>query len=85
MDNLSTYYLTQGVLGVSVLVLSYVVVHLYKENKELQTQKTEILEARRIDDRATLKEVTTILNDNAQNMRILSEKIEVSKTSQRQA
>lgn len=79
MDALSTYYLTQGVLGATVLVLAVVVTKLYNKTELLEKEKTALLEARRLDDLKTLKEVTDVLSANSQNMRILSEKIEVGK------
>ena len=78
-----TYLLTQGVLGVTVVTLSYVVGKLYNKTERLEKEKTDLLEARRVDDRETIKEVTEVLSNNAQNMRILSEKIEVGKSIER--
>lgn len=79
----STYLLTQGVLGVSVLVLGYVVGKLYAKTERLEKEKSDIAEARRLDDKQTMKELTDVLQENAQNMRILSEKIEVGKSYER--
>lgn len=77
---LATYYLTQGVLGASVLVLGIVVGVLYKDNKRLEKEKIDQLEARRIESVATTKEVVEVLRDNSQSNLILAEKIEISKS-----
>ena len=79
MDELSTYYLSQGVLGATVLVLSFVIVKLYKKTNELEKDKTDLLIARNVDDKATIKEVTSVLQTTAQNIAILAEKIEAGK------
>lgn len=84
MDPTATYLLTQGVLGVAVLVLSSVVVFLYRRTTTLEDEKIALIEARRIDSVDTTKEVIGVLRDNAQNVAILSEKIEVGKRSNRQ-
>lgn len=79
----STYLLTQGVLGVAVLVLGFVIGKLYNKTERLEKEKSDLAEARRLDDKQTMKELTDVLQENAQNMRILSEKIEVGKAIER--
>lgn len=83
MEAVNTFYLTQGVLGVTVLVLALVVVKLYNKTERLEKEKVELLNERNRDDKETLKEVTTVMNESSQNIRILSEKIEVAKNNQR--
>lgn len=83
MDAVSTFYLTQGVLGATVVVLSLVVVKLYNKTERLEKEKTELLSQHNKEDKETLKEVTAVMNDTSQNMRILSEKIEVGKNNTR--
>ena len=76
----STYLLTQGVLGVSVLVLGYVVGKLYSKIERLEKEKSDIAEARRLDDKEQYEKLTQIVIDNTQANRILAEKIEVGKS-----
>lgn len=80
MENLSTYLLTQGVLGVSVLVLGYVVGKLYNKTERLEKEKSDLAEARRLDDKEQYEKLTQIVIDNTQSNRILAEKIEVGKS-----
>lgn len=83
MDGASTYYLTQGVLGVTVVVLGLVIAMLYKDNKRLEKEKIDQLELRRVDAIDTTKQVISVLHDSSQNIAILSEKIEISKQNAR--
>lgn len=83
MDNISTYLLTQGVLGVACIVLGFVISKLYNKTDRLEKEKAELMEARRVDSVETTREVIGVLRDNAQNVAILSEKIEVAKSTKR--
>ena len=76
----STYLLTQGVLGVAVLVLGFVVGKLYSKTERLEKEKSDIAEARRLDDKVQYEKLTQIVIDNTQANRILAEKIEVGKS-----
>lgn len=76
----STYLLTQGVLGISVLVLGYVVGRLYNKTERLEKEKSDLAEARRLDDKEQYEKLTQIVIDNTQSNRILAEKIEVGKS-----
>ena len=76
----TTYLLTQGVLGISVLVLGYVVGKLYSKTERLEKEKSDIAEARRLDDKEQYEKITQIVIDNTQANRILAEKIEVGKS-----
>ena len=69
-DAITSYYLTQGVLGVSTLILSIVVVYLYKIIMKIQDE-------RRTDALETLK----VVQDTANNIALLTAKIEVSRGS----
>lgn len=80
----TTYLLTQGVLGVSVLVLGYVVGKLYSKTERLEKEKSDIAEARRLDDKEQYEKLTQIVIDNTQSNRILAEKIEVGKSIRRE-
>lgn len=83
----TNYLLTQGVLGVVLVILgvAFVVYYRSSEHQKSQDAKTifDLQESRRIDYKETTKEVTTVLQDNSTNLRILSEKIEVAKSIER--
>lgn len=84
--SLSTYLFTQGVLGVACLVLGYVAFKLYNKTERLEKEKTDLMEARRIDTVQVFEKVTQVLETNSQTNRLLTEKIETSKqTSVREA
>lgn len=77
--NITTYYLTQGVLGVTVLVLIYVVIKLYNKGEDKQTRIDELQDLRLQDSKNVTKDVTAVLQGNSQSNLILAEKIEASK------
>lgn len=81
--SITTYLLTQGVLGLAVLVLGLVVVKLYNKTERLEKEKSDLMEARRLDYKETLSEVSDILQSNSQSNLILAEKIESAKNNQR--
>lgn len=83
MQDISTYYLTQGVLGVTVLVLVYVVIKLYSKIERLETEKVALMDARRLDALQTLEKVNEVMSTNSQTNRLLAEKIEGAKQSSR--
>lgn len=83
MEGVSTYLITQGVLGISVLVLGYVVGKLYSKTERLEKEKSDLAEARRLDDREQFEKLTQLVHDFTQSNRILTEKIEVSKVVHR--
>lgn len=77
MENLTAYLFTQGVLGVGCLVLGWVCVKLYTKNEKLQ-QRIDELHGLRLEDSNRSRDILTdVLQDNTQNMRVFSEKIEV--------
>lgn len=81
--SLSTYLFTQGVLGVAVLVLSFVCVKLYNsreaDRKEWRTEVKELNALRLQDSKDIAEKVTGVLDNTSQNVRILSEKIVAGK------
>ncbi len=83
MDGISNYLFTQGVLGVVIvgLLLAFGIYYRASEKQKVADSKTiyDLQEARRVDYKDTLKEVTGVMQDSSQNIRILSEKIEVGK------
>ena len=83
MQDVPTYLLTQGVLGVAVLVLGYVCNKLYNKTERLEKEKTDLMEARRVDTVQTLEKVTDVMQTNSQTNRLLAEKIEASKQNSR--
>ena len=76
-DGLTSYFFTQGVLGVSCIVLGYVCGKLYKRNEALQERIEELHSARLADSKEVVAEVTGVIEGNSQNMRVFAEKIEV--------
>lgn len=68
----TTYYFTQGVLGITVVVLGIVCVKLYNKVQQLQ-------DARLQDAKDVTKDVTTVLQGNSESNRILAAKIETGK------
>lgn len=82
-QGITTYLFTQGVLGIAVFVLGFICVKLYNKTERLEKEKSDILEAWRLDSKETTKEVTDVLQGNSQSLLILSEKIEVGKRNGR--
>ena len=83
---IGAYLLTQGVLGIAVLLLLFICNKLYNakekvqaEKDVLQKEKQDIIDARRLESVQTTKEVLEVLQGNSQSNRILAEKIEVGK------
>lgn len=70
--DVGTYLFTQGVLGVVCLVLGLVCRTLYNKVQALQ-------DARLQDAKDVTKDVTTVVQGNAEAMRILAAKIEAGK------
>lgn len=77
--DVTTYLLTQGVLGVAVIILGLVVRQLYNKTERLEKEKTDLMEARRVDTVQTLEKVTDVMQTNSQTNRLLAEKIEAGK------
>lgn len=81
------YFFTQGVLGVTLVALAIVFFWYYKTSqaqiKDLNKIIFQCQLDRLNDSKDTTKEVTGVLQENSQNMRVLSEKIEVGKTNGR--
>lgn len=75
----ATYYLTQGVLGVSVLVLGLVVRALWQEIKQLRKEKEAILEAWRLETKADGQAALDIIKGNSTSNFYLADKIEEAK------
>lgn len=78
-EQLSTYLFTQGALGVGCLVLGWVCIKLYNKSERLEKEKSDILEAWRLDSKSSTAEMIKALNDNTNSVAMLSHKIEVAK------
>lgn len=74
MNDIPTYLLTQGVLGMVALVEAYVIIKLYNKVDGLQ-------EARRIDDKATITQVLGVVEANTNSNNLLAAKIEQGKSA----
>lgn len=83
---ITSYLFTQGVLGVACLCLGIVVV--YQQRKlDKRDEKIQALQDQRLDDNKThaadyrelAKDNQEVMSNTSQNVRILSEKIEVGK------
>lgn len=81
MEGATTYLFTQGVLGVAVVVLAAVINKLYNKTEKQQARIEELQELRLQDSKEVTKDVTEVLQGNAQSNLILAEKIEVAKGS----
>lgn len=75
----TTYLFTQGVLGVVVVALSTVCIKLYNKSEKQQLRIEELQDLRLEDSKQLTKDVTDVVQGNSQNMRVLSEKIEIAK------
>lgn len=80
-DSPASYYFTQGVLGFTVVVLAYVVIKLYSKTESQQKIIDEQRDLRLQDSKEVVRDVTSVMQSNTDNMRILTEKIEVGKRS----
>lgn len=89
-QGVTSYLFTQGVLGIAVIVLGWVCLKLYNsretertahalEVKQLQKEKEDIIEARRLESNATTEKVLTVLQGNSQSNTLLASKIEAVK------
>lgn len=81
MGPITNFLLTQGILGICVLVLALVVIKLYNKNEKLQEKIDNLQEARRLDAVETRTDVTSVLPGISQTLQNIYDKIEVSKQS----
>ncbi len=70
--DIGTYFFTQGILGVVVLVLAW---GYWKKDNALQAEK----DARLQDAKETTKDVATVVQGNTQAMNVLTAKIDTGK------
>ena len=78
-NNVATFYLTQGVLGVTVIVLIYVIIKLYNKCEGQQTRIGELQDLRLQDSKEVTKDVTAVLQGNTQSNLVLAAKIDAAK------
>lgn len=79
MEAGTTYLFTQGVLGVVVVALATVCIKLYSKIERQEVRIQELQDLRLSDSKEVTKDVTEVLQGNAQSNLILAEKIEVAK------
>lgn len=90
MPDINTYLFTQGVLGVACFILGFVVVYQQKKAdkkddahaEEVRGLNRELIaasNAHALDYRELAKDNQEVMSNTSQNVRILSEKIEVGK------
>lgn len=79
----STYYFTQGVLGVTVVVLGIALYRIYttltKKLEDKEKEKVAILEAWRLETKADGQVAIDVLKGNSQSMFYLADKIQAGK------
>lgn len=78
-NSTTTFFLTQGVLGVTVVVLSIVVLRLYNKIEKLEQEKTALLQAWLTETKDSGKDALEVLQGNSQSIVYLAEKIESGK------
>ena len=83
MEDATTYYFTQGILGVTVVVLAIVVIKLYNKTERLEKEKNAVLEAWRTETKEEGKAALDVLQSNSQSLFYLADKIESGKKADR--
>lgn len=79
MENVPSFLLGQGILGVAVLVEGIVIMRLYNKTERLEKEKSDIQELRRLDAVETRNDVTSVLPGISQSLQNISDKIEIGK------
>lgn len=86
MEQVTGYYFTQGVLGVTCIVLAWVCLKLYNKTEKLQLEKDvlqkekeDLIEARRQDSIQSVKDYSLIVQNNTHTQELLAGKIDVVK------
>lgn len=77
--DLATPLLREGILGIALVALSIVIIRLYNKTERLEKEKSDILEAWRLETKTDGKDALEVLKGNSQNMFYLAEKIESAK------
>lgn len=68
-----------GLAGMIIFAEAIVVITLYNSNEKKNLRIEELQDLRLADSKQVTKDVTTVMQDSSQNIRILSEKIEVAR------
>lgn len=79
MADIPGFLVTQGFLGVAVLVLGVAVLRLYNKAEKLEDEKNAILESWRLELKESNKEQLDVLRGNSQASLYLADKIEQGK------
>lgn len=79
----TTFYFTQGVLGVTVVILAIVCIKLYNKTERLEQEKLAILEAWRQETKDEGRSALEIVKGNSQSLFYLADKIESGKKADR--
>ena len=79
MENVPTYLLTQGVLGVACLVLGIVIIYQQKKIDKKDARIEALQDLRLADNKEVTKDVTEVLQGNSQAITVLTAKIEAGK------
>lgn len=92
--DIQTYYLTQGVLGATVVVLMLVLGYIYMSREKERTKHVAeiaalnatmaaVAEARRVETKQDTEKLIEVVRTNSQNMELMASKIEVGKNFER--
>ena len=81
MEQISTFYLTQGVLGVSVICLIFALLHLYRENKLLNKELVMVQEKWRLSETERADRLMEIANTGTAVQAALVRKMETGRES----
>lgn len=83
MDGATNFLLTQGILGVVALALSTVCIKLYNKCDRLEKEKSDLQEARRLDQKETTEKVLPVMSSFSQTASMIYDKLETSKQGRR--
>lgn len=83
MEGATNFLLTQGVLGVVCLGLVWTVVKLYNKCDRLEKEKSDLQEARRLDQKETTEKVLPVMSSFSQTATMIYDKLETSKQGRR--
>lgn len=75
----ATYYFTQGILGITVIVLAIVLRFIYKELQNERKEKIAILEAWRLETKEEGSKVIDAMKGSSQSLFYLADKIKTGK------
>lgn len=79
MYQTTNYLLSQGVLGIVVLGLSWTVIRLYKDNKSLQKELSDLQSLRVEDAKETAEKIVPTLSSFSQTVNLIYSKLKISK------